>query len=313
MTALLSTQTAAAAEGPGDGPGTPGAVDRITAVKKVDARIQDLTVLSSAMGASIPVRVILPKGWDKASGVTYPVLYMLHGGEDDYTSWTRETDVEELAKDANVIVVMPDGGKAGYYSDWYAGTPRWETFHTTELVRLMEQEYHAGPARAIVGLSMGGFGALNYAGRHPGMFRYAAAMSSYVDLNDPVVRLTLALGTGLAGIDVKQVWGDPVANAAVWQAHNPAAMPGAFRGTRVHLSAGNGLPGPLDQGRPLDVLLVGAVAESALPESIRKFSTALRSRGVAVTTHLYGPGTHSWPYWQRELHSIWPTIMTSLR
>jgi S-formylglutathione hydrolase FrmB len=282
-------------------------------VKKIDARMQDLTVSSPAMGTTIPVRIILPKDWDKTPRATYPVLYMLHGGDDDYTSWTRETDLEELAEKSNILIVMPDGGRAGYYSDWRAGTPRWETFHTTEMVRLMEQEYRAGPARAIMGLSMGGFGALNYAAHHQGMFRYVAAMSSYVDLNDPGVRFLLGLGSDRDGIDIRQVWGDPVEDADVWQAHNPSAMPGAFRGTQVHLSAGNGVPGPLDQGRPLDALIVGAVAESGLPEPIRKFTSALRSAGVRATTHLYGPGTHSWPYWQRELHSIWPTVMKKLR
>ncbi|MEV6181035.1 alpha/beta hydrolase-fold protein [Streptomyces sp. NPDC052015] len=38
----------------------------------------------------------------------------------------------------------------------------------------MERKLRANTARAVVGLSVGGLGALHYAGRHPGMFRYAA-------------------------------------------------------------------------------------------------------------------------------------------
>jgi S-formylglutathione hydrolase FrmB len=64
----------------------------------------------------------------------------------------------------------------------------------------------------------------------------------------------------------------------------------------------------LDAGRPLDVLLVGSVAETVLPEQTRRFASALRSAGVTTTTHIYRPGTHSWPYWQRELHAVWPTV-----
>ncbi|MET9405113.1 alpha/beta hydrolase family protein [Streptomyces sp. NPDC002935] len=266
------------------------------------------------MNSSIPVRVILPRSWATKKKSTFPVLYMLHGGNDDYTSWTRETDVEALAENSDVLIVMPDGGKFGYYSDWHVGASRWETFHTTELVQLMEKEFRASPSsRAIVGLSMGGLGALNYTAHHRGMFRYVAAMSSYVDLNDPAVRLVLALGSQRDGIDLKQVWGDPNENADIWQAHNPSAMPRAFRGTTVHISCGNGTPGPLDQGHPLDVIVVGALAEAALPNSVKKFAASLRSAGVRTTTHLYGPGTHSWPYWQRELHAIWPTVMKSLK
>jgi len=284
---------------------------RITAFDELDARTVDLTVRSRAMRASLPVRVILPKSWKSERERTFPTLYMLHGGDDDYTSWTRETDVEALADNAEVLVVMPEGGN-GYYSDWYAGGPRWETFHTVELVRLMEERFRANSSRAVIGLSMGGFGALNYVARHPGMFRYVAAMSSYIDLDDPTVRFLLRLGSAMDGIDIKRVWGDPTRHDDIWQAHNPAARPDAFLGTKVHLSAGDGTPGPLDEGRPPSALLVGSYAEAALPAPLTKFAESLRSAGVDVSTNLYEPGTHSWPYWQRELHSIWPAVTEEL-
>ncbi|MEW2240338.1 alpha/beta hydrolase family protein [Streptomyces sp. NPDC026666] len=265
------------------------------------------------MGTSVPVRVILPVNWNRKPKATFPVVYMFHGGDDDYTSWTRETDVKALAKNSDVLVVMPDAGRNGYYSDWFAGGPRWETFHTRELVRLMEKEFRASRSRAVVGLSMGGLGALNYAAHHRGMFRYVASMSSYVDLNDPAVRLELALGTRQEGIDIKDVWGDPVKNAKVWQAHNPAAMPRAFRGTHIHLSAGSSEPGPLDEGRSSGVVLASVLGEAPLQGQVTAFARSLRSAGVDVTTHLYRPGTHSWPYWRAELHGIWPSVMKSIR
>ncbi len=264
------------------------------------------------MRSSVPVRVILPKSWKSERRRTFPALYMLHGGADDYTSWTRETDVEALAENSEVLVVMPDGGQHGYYSDWYAGRPRWETFHTVELVRLMERQFRANSSRAAIGLSMGGFGALNYAARHRGLFRYVASMSSYVDLDEPSVRSLLGLSSVMEGVDLKQVWGDPKERADIWQAHNPAARPRAFRGTKVHLSAGSGTPGPLDESHPLPVIWVGSMAETPLPASMKKFAESLQSAGVDVSTNLYEPGTHSWPYWQRELHLIWPTVMEEL-
>ncbi len=301
---LWVSRTAAAA-------GPAGA--RITAVKQLDDRMLDLTVQSPAMRGSVPVRVILPKSWNRDKKRTFPVLYMLHGGNDDYTSWTRETDIEALARNSDVLIVMPDAGKAGQYSDWAVGWPRWETFHTGELVRLMEQKYRASSRRAIVGLSIGGLGALDYAARHRGTYRYVAAFSATVDIDDPLVRASLLLGNWLAGndVDYSQVWGDPVRQAANWKAHNPSAMVGAFRGMKVHLSAGNGELGPLDQGR--DPLAAAAsTTEGILPADVKKFAAALRAAGVDVSTHVYSPGTHSWPYWKRELHLIWPTLMREL-
>jgi len=37
-----------------------------------------------------------------------------------------------LSRDADLLVVMPEGGSAGFESDWLCG-PRWETFHTEAL------------------------------------------------------------------------------------------------------------------------------------------------------------------------------------
>jgi S-formylglutathione hydrolase FrmB len=309
---LCGAGTASAARGTPDGTRSTGTEAQITDVTELDERTLDLTVSSPAVGGSVPVRVILPRSWHSNPESRFPVVYMLHGGNDDYTSWTRETDVEDLAGHADVLVVMPDAGKGGYYSDWYVGRPLWETFHTGELVRLMEREFRASSARAVIGLSMGGFGALHYAARHQGMFRYVGSMSSYVDLDDPAARVALSLGSLADGVDLRDVWGDPVVNADNWRSHNPVAMPQAFRGAKVHLSAGDGEAGPLDGNRPPPELAIAAVGEKFLQESITGFAASLRSAGVEVTTHLYHPGTHSWPYWERELHSIWPTVMKEL-
>ena len=39
------------------------------------------------------------------------MLYLLHGAGNDYTSWTRETDVEALTADLPLLVVMPEAGR----------------------------------------------------------------------------------------------------------------------------------------------------------------------------------------------------------
>jgi diacylglycerol O-acyltransferase / trehalose O-mycolyltransferase / mycolyltransferase Ag85 len=38
----------------------------------------------------------------------------------------------------------------------------------------------------------------------------------------------------------------------------------------------------------------------------------LRRLTPAPTINLYGRGTHSWFYWERELHRAWPLITDSL-
>jgi diacylglycerol O-acyltransferase / trehalose O-mycolyltransferase len=57
------------------------------------------------------------------------VFYLLHGCCDTYDSWTRETDVEQLRRLRNVLVVMPEAGPFGWYSNWWnhgaGGPPAW--------------------------------------------------------------------------------------------------------------------------------------------------------------------------------------------
>lgn len=142
--------------------------------------MRDLTVASPALGEMVKVRLLLPVHYSARPGGRWPVLYLLHGCCDTYQSWTRSTDVEALTAHSDVLVVMPDGGKAGFYSDWLTG-PRGETFHLTELRRILERDYRASTVMAVAGVSMGGLGALAYAARHPGLFRAAASFSGIVD------------------------------------------------------------------------------------------------------------------------------------
>src|SRR5690348_9674942 len=129
--------------------------------------MRDLTVASPALGGTVKVRLLLPVRYWSRPGVRWPVLYLLHGCCDSYQSWTRSTDVESIPALRGVLVVMPEGGDVGFYSNWRDG-PAWETFHTRELPRLLERSYGAGVPRAIAGLSMGGLGAIDYAARHRG-------------------------------------------------------------------------------------------------------------------------------------------------
>lgn len=285
----------------------------VASVRQVDPHVLDLSVDSPAMGGREPVRVILPSTWSPHSRRTFPTLYLLQGASDDYTSWTRETDVESLAARAGVIVVMPEGGRAGFYTNWWnhgrPGGPNWETFHTAELVQIMERGYRANTRRAVIGLSEGGLGALDYAARHHGEYVFAGSFSGVVDLDDAALRAGIAATCLREGVDPDLLWGDYVHNRKLWESHNPAHLVPAFRGVKVYLSAAAGLPGPLDANSPLEAGMLEA--PTYLPTG--RLAEALRRAGVDVTAHLSLSGTHTWPYWQRELHLAWPSMLDTLR
>jgi diacylglycerol O-acyltransferase / trehalose O-mycolyltransferase len=266
----------------------------------LSSRVRDLTIDSAALGHKARVRLLLPTGYESRPDARWPVLYLLHGCCDTYESWTRSTDVEQLTERSDLIVVMPDGGRAGFYSDWLDG-PGWETFHLTELRHILEQDYHAGPRRAIAGVSMGGLGALAYAARHPSMFDAAASFSGIVHTrSSPGAYMRLLRGEGH---QPEQLWGDPSREADVWAAHNPYDLAPRLQGILLFLSVGNGQPGPLDPpGTSLDNI------ESSLATDNVALANRLRELNIPAQTNFYGPGTHTWPYWQRELRLAWPMI-----
>ncbi|MEU6387792.1 alpha/beta hydrolase family protein [Streptomyces sp. NPDC046939] len=286
----------------------------VVGVTRVAERQVDLSVRSSALGdRTVKVRLLTPDGWNpKDHRRHWPTLWLLHGCCGDYTSWTSRTDVAGIKSLRNVLVVMPEAGWNGWYSDWWnygqGGAPAWETFHTKELRRLLESDWGAGGRRVVAGLSMGGQGALMYAARHPGMFRAAAAYSGSAHplLNDESVHRIMAFFAG-QGDDPRKVWGDPVAQRAVWAAHDPYHLARHLTRLPVYLSCGDGTAGPLDPPGATDAL------EADFNRQNHALADALNRLGARrLTTHFYGPGTHTWAYWQRELHASLPMLLRGL-
>jgi diacylglycerol O-acyltransferase / trehalose O-mycolyltransferase len=196
--------------------------------------------------------LLLPRGFQAEPGRRWRVLWLLHGCCDSYQSWTRSTDVEELTALDEVLVVMPEAGQVGFYSDWrqpgQSGPSRWETFHLTEL-RLLLRDWRAGDRRAVTGLSMGGLGAMAYAARHPGMFAPAASYSGLLHTRyqgGPVAgpRLIQDLLREF-GEDPDALWGDPRRQGDLWAAHNSYDLTPRLRDVAVFVSVGSGRPGPL--------------------------------------------------------------------
>ena len=151
----------------------------VTGTQALSPRLTQYTATSSALGKATSIRVLLPQGYAADSARKYPVLLLLHGCCDDYRSWVDKGRAEQLTAPYPLIVVMPDGGSAGWYSDPYnagaGGPPKYETYAFEELLPWVDATFRTTGGRAVAGLSMGGFGALKYAARHPGVFQAAAS------------------------------------------------------------------------------------------------------------------------------------------
>jgi alpha-glucoside transport system permease protein len=311
MTACTSSQ-APQAVGPPDRPA------RVVAIQTVGPRVRDLTIDSPALGRSAKVRLLLPRRFQAQPHRRWPVLWLLHGCCDTYQSWTRSTDVEELDGLADVLVVMPEAGQVGFYSDWRApgrgGPSRWETFHLAELRQLLERDWRAGNRRVVAGLSMGGLGAMAYAARHPGMFAAAASYSGLLHTRyqgDPLPgpRMIQDLLRDFDE-DPDALWGDPRRHGDLWAAHNPYDLAPRLREVGLFVSVGNGQPGPLDG--PATNGQLQQIEQALYPQNLA-FVERLRQLGIPVRFDAYGPGIHDWPYWQRELHRSLPMLLGALQ
>ncbi|MFG3389606.1 alpha/beta hydrolase [Streptomyces rochei] len=317
LTALLAilTPAAPAAAEAARPSGSPHGAE-VVAVTQVADRQVDLSVSSTALGGrTVKVRLLTPDGWNPADRRRqhWPTLWLLHGCCGDYTSWTARTDVAETAALRDVLVVMPEAGWNGWYSDWWnhgeGGDPAWETFHTEELRHLLERDWGAGRDRVVAGLSMGGQGALLYAARHPGMFKATASYSGSAHplLNDESVARIMGFFAGQNN-DPLRVWGNPVAQRRIWKAHDPFHLAKRLRSIPVYLSCGDGTTGPLDAPGAVSALETDFNRQNhALAEELRRVGAR------HLTTNFYGPGTHVWAYWERELHASLPMLLRALR
>jgi hypothetical protein len=94
------------------------------------------------------------------------------------------------------------------------------------------------------------------------------------------------------------MFGDRLSNEINWAAHDPTMLAGNLRDTNLFMYTGNGVPGPLDSGLPN----VGAMSiEWGVHQLTTLFHRRLDALGISSQFDDYGSGTHSWPYWARDL------------
>ena len=277
-----------------------GAVD-------LSPRLEELTVYSPALARETRVRVLTPAGFDPADGAL-PVLWLLHGGFGSEADWTTAGAAEALTAGHPMVVVMPAAGIGGWYSDWVSPTPegpqQWETYHLDELRPFIEARYGSRTdrdGRAVAGLSMGGYGALHYASRHPDLFGFAAAFSGAVDSRHPGITGVIMASPLAHQAAPGAIFGDPVLQAATWRAHNPVDLAANLRTVEVHLRTGDGTRPPGgDQGDPIQ--------EIGVRQANDTLSRRLTQLGIDHT-YVVHPGVHAWSYWRDDLAATLPAVV----
>ncbi len=183
------------------------------------------TFESKSLGTTVTYVAYLPPDYE-ASKISYPVIYALHGMFENSSFWERRglsTQYEELVKSGvapNAIVVTVDGGNNLFVN---SGKGKYQDLVTRDLVEYVDQNYRTiarRNGRALLGVSMGGYGALNIAFSHPEVFGAVATHSAMLLTVIPSIEAGARGGQMRAFTDV---FGDPV-DPAIWKTDDPLEL-----------------------------------------------------------------------------------------
>ena len=242
---------------------------------------------SEALGKDLKFAVQLPPSYHTESKRRYPVLYFLHGMNGSEREFERRgvaaaiSKMRDEGKIGEFIVVAP-AGENSFYLNAKNGV-RYEDAIIKDLIPYIEKNYRAigtPAARSIQGLSMGGWGALYLAFKHPEMFSSVTAHSAAL-----VPELPHPQGGDRRSMFLLQlvgrIFGDPP-DEEYFRANNPIFLVeqnlAAIKksGIRIYFDCG-------EQDR------------YGFQEPNKAFDEKLTKLGLAHEFHMY-PGGHGWEY-----------------
>jgi putative tributyrin esterase len=252
-------------------------------------RAECLSLKSRILGRSVNYCALLPPSYAESKDRRYPVLYYLHGLGDSEQMFLRAGGlnlVEDLWERGHIgefIVVTPDGGSS-FYINSRDGSVRYEDFLLREFFPAVEHRYRIEPgrkSRGIAGISMGGYGALHLAFRHPELFVSASAGSAALIESIP----TVTAGDVSRGA-TRRIFGGTFGlppDPAYWKKASPLTIARTLRpaGLKIYFDCGTEDNYGFDAGA-------------------QALDKALTSHHVQHEFHLY-PGGHNWMYFVQHL------------
>ncbi|MDR3377708.1 MAG: alpha/beta hydrolase-fold protein, partial [Verrucomicrobiae bacterium] len=253
-------------------------------------RMQDVRFYSAALKREMPYRVFLPASI--AAGVKLPAIYLLHGGGGNYRDWSNYSDVAKYASaGGGMILVMPEGESSYWVNAALKPEDRFADYLTNDLIADVEARFPAAKGRgnrAIVGVSMGGYAAVELALTRPDLFGFAGAISPAIDVPSRKFswkrwgqwqRFKTIFGDW--GSETRKA-GDPFVEVG---SADPAKTP------YLYLTAGE---------------------QEALLEPNKRFVGRLKARGFAYEFHTK-PGGHDWGEWDTQIPGCFAELMGRLK
>jgi S-formylglutathione hydrolase FrmB len=251
-------------------------------------RIECRSTHSQILNRAVRYCAILPPSYDENKTQRYPVLYFLHGlGENEQMfvssgGWNLIEDLWEQKRPGEFLIVTPDADTS-FYINSRDGHERYEDFFIREFLPSIERTYRTRPGRhyrGIGGISMGGYGALHLAFRHPELFTSVSASSAALLGKLPDVQFSNPRQSRL--LRVLAVFGTPP-NAAFWQRNDPITLARAanLTGLKIYFDC-------------------GTEDDYGFEKGAQTLHDTLASRHIPHEFYLY-PGGHDWRYFAAHL------------
>jgi|GEM_PF-120411 len=145
--------------------------------------LKNQSLKSRILNRDIAYAVLLPKNYD-STNENYPVVYLLHGFGDNESAWynygliTYYVDAN-AAETVPMIYVMPQGFNT-YWVNKYNGNYPYMDMLVTEMVPAIDSLFRTVKSpqqRAVMGYSMGGYGAMIIPAKNPDVFKTGVALS----------------------------------------------------------------------------------------------------------------------------------------
>lgn len=230
---------------------------------------------SVSLGTQTSFTAVLPDACDLSK---VPVVYLFHGLSDNCTAWSRFTSVEQFARQYHVALIMPEVQRS-FYTDMAHGG-KYFSYVSSELPTWCQKTFGLSADREnnyVMGLSMGGYGAMKCALSCPEQYIGAAAFSAVTSIADFRAQFAneaqiTAEATAISGAPEIVAEKDDL-YALLRRCETAAEKPELF------LTCGT---------------------EDFLYEGNKKWLQAL-DRSTLKHTFTEWPGTHCWEFWQQSI------------
>ncbi len=258
------------------------------ACRSTAPRLDYAQLESDAMQRPMDYGYYLPPGQTEASlPAGLPLVVFLHGGGDEPETLDEHgvgavfDQAIEAGRLPPFVMIVPQGD-LGFWTNWYDGSRRYEDWILDELLPRAQARFRTTSCPRgchVMGISMGGFGAIRFVLHEPGLFASVTSISGPVFDTDAMV----SFGENFWArtfMRVEDIFGpvDDLARLAREDVYQVWRRPSDLNGTRLALAWG-------DEER-------GGIAESN-----ERFSRHLTERGIPHARDVYAGG-HDWRSWK---------------